>query len=81
LETGRRVCGVCARLQRLAPLTTRGPRPTSYSKYLDVTVRAQPTHSAMSHFPKKGVESQVAPTLRCCGLYVGHSAAVLADTP
>jgi hypothetical protein len=46
-----------------------------------VTVRAQPTHSAMSHFPKKGVESQVAPTLRSCGLYVGHSAAVLADTP
>jgi hypothetical protein len=49
--------------------------------YLSVTVRAQPTHSAMSHFPKKGVESQVAPTLRSCGLYVGHSAAILADTP
>jgi hypothetical protein len=31
----------------------------------------------MSYFPKKGVESQVASTLRSCGLYVGHSAAVL----
>jgi hypothetical protein len=32
LETGRRVCGVCARLQRLAPLTTRGPRVTGTAR-------------------------------------------------
>ena len=34
------------------------------------------THSAMSHFPKKDVESQVVPTLRSCGLYMGHDTAL-----